>query len=1048
MSQFPDQSGTFIFDLDNVKPGGDDSVKQLAWAQRVFAEPVLTATKLNLIIPTGNKIDNDSETALYVNLQSRDSELGVQLIDARKLALREAVQSFRQAITKRERDLSVGRTRIEALEKINASEPNPQLRYGTHVFDEILVQIDTDNRELNYLRRWVTSFDALEAILQTFDDNNRVRVSEQLTRMVSQSFRADMRQRAFAQNFPNAVKARLPKLEPYAQNNSFNGLLLPLTAGTIPIAIDLRTAAYLRHFLEAISQLAAQATEQLRTGKPTAENEWFPLLSLLRAIVEFFFICNFEMPFIYTHVAVDAEDTAQIWSFDQASASWQPTTDDVNTNRYLKRISSEVARLFADNSELVNARTRDELNRFLKLAVPATNKPQEMPPLYPYTSCGLAEFDLNAANQKIKLQNAFTSIGTIIENIIADQPSCQRIASSPLGGPLQTLLGMAEFDARAFGLTEAQTLKDKDRFQMLANFWSRMGRWRAIAMLGEDYAKKVTKGMESLGQPGPEHPTFLSIVLKPTITSIAMAKGVEMTDPFSSLVIADQIRLIEMINGTWVVANDFLNRFKDVHSQGKLKRILENVPQFTQESCAELQKRFNTKWIGATNWIWSLLRNTTPNLWEFWSRLGNDNLWEIYIKQQPLAGLSGIIKLWCETARLILLIETSGSGITEKLSTNAEMVSQTILDSVQSYLQGNTMPAVLSDTINYYYDPEVRLDSWRAFTTSFHTHLRQMESDLRAMNAGEKHLAGVRALVEQLATLFPGSESSDASQVSDIIVTPPVSPDQAGALTEKDAEIFSKLFFEMLGMPDTDTIIFLKVLSLLARKETKDIIYQTSHIRPLIERLLPVRDPRLLLFTLPNTTKNYLNYLVSLDNKVLDNEEMMVTLKERTKEYFEQVQSFSQNLSMVSAHIPNILPLDRELIVKFLNAQSPANRDLPFLMVFACDQLVMDICPNNADRFYQVESAIGKIRAYLRETLEAKFEEPSVEIFPIGGGRIACREDNLFLTGHNESFELSFSEPDKAMSNYLLSKISSIKFSFAAQLLRAEFPNLRFIAQV
>ncbi|KAF0213721.1 MAG: hypothetical protein FD167_5284 [bacterium] len=117
-------------------------------------------------------------------------------------------------------------------------------------------------------------------------------------------------------------------------------------------------------------------------------------------------------------------------------------------------------------------------------------------------------------------------------------------------------------------------------------------------------------------------------------------------------------------------------------------------------------------------------------------------------------------------------------------------------------------------------------------------------------------------------------------------------------------------------------------------------------------------------------------------------------------------------------------------------------------MLFACDHLIMDICTNNAERLYQMESALGKLRVYLREQMGAEFQEPSIELFPIGGGRIACRSGRFFLTGHNESFELAFTDPHESMTNYIISKVASIKFSYASQVLRAEFPDLRFFTQL
>jgi hypothetical protein len=171
-------------------------------------------------------------------------------------------------------------------------------------------------------------------------------------------------------------------------------------------------------------------------------------------------------------------------------------------------------------------------------------------------------------------------------------------------------------------------------------------------------------------------------------------------------------------------------------------------------------------------------------------------------------------------------------------------------------------------------------------------------------------------------------------------------------------------------------------------------------------------------------------------------------LKTRTADYFNQVETFSQALASLTAQLPNMLPSDHEALDAFVQATGPANRDISFLLLFVCDQLVMDICVNKVDRAFQAESAAAKVRLYLREKADVQFEEAFLEIFPVGGGQIVYREGRFFVTGHNESFEFTFSEPDQAMSNYLLSRLACIKFSFVAQILRKEFPHLRFVVQV
>jgi hypothetical protein len=1050
MSTPNDSQAFFLFDLDTGRTA-NLSAQQLEWASRVFAEPIQVASILNLTALEAPQIDVPTEASLYTQLQNRDSEIGVMLLEIRKNDLREAIQTIREAIVKRDRDYSVSRTRLEALEKINLSEPNPQLRYPQQTFDDIRAQMATAKREMAYLQKWQTPIAALEHTLKAFDEQGRAsKANEQLVRLVGQGFRGQARLRAFAGHFREASKNRLPDLKQFSQGKDFSGYLLSIGEQNPSIAIDSRTAAYLRHLLETINLLAEMSTEFLRNCVSIPKDHWKPLLSLVRAIVEFFYICNFELPYFYINIAVDLEDTTKVWFFDTEDNTWKVTQEDTASNRYLKRLSAETSLLLADNSALLKCRTADELNRFLKLTVPPQEQAPDSASLYPYRACGLAEFEDNN-NQRLKVTTAFNTIGLLLEQLLAGS-SCERIIKSPLGSPLATLVGMAELDPRAFGLaSDLPALKDSERFRLLSDFWKLFGRWRAIAMLGEDYAKRVTKGMEAIGQPGPEHPTFLSVVLKPTMVKMAAEEGEELIDPFSALMLADQVRLLEMLNITWTIAEDFLSRLKDVHSLGKLKRIVESLPQVGATAQSSLQKRFNPKWLESTSWIWSLLRSCGPSVWDFWSKVNNPQLWDDFANAPTMQSFTKLIRLFSENVRLVLLIEASGSAIAERLQFTAETAGQAILAGVEAYLEGNSMPVPLAEVINYYYDPEVKFDSWLAFTSSFRNYLRQLQADLKSLKASEPHIKGVTAILRQLYLLYPAStQAKELAPPEEIVVPPSIStPEVIGVITEKDAELFSRVFYELLGQTDQNTNTFLKILSMLARKETLEFVYTTDRISQTINKILPGQNQKLLLLTFPTTTKNFFNYLQSIDNeKSKIPPDQWEVLKARASEYFQQMQEFSESLTSLTTHLPRILPTDYEVLNNFLKATAPANRDLPFLMLFACDHLIMDICTNNAERAYQMESALGKLRAYLREQMGAEFQEPSIELFPIGGGRIACREGRFFLTGHNESFELAFAEPHQAMTNYIISKVASIKFSYAAQVLSSEFPNLRFFAQL
>src|SRR5262249_25785484 len=408
--------------------------------------------------------------------------------------LRESIELLRSAMAKRERDAAMARSLISTMEKINEAEPNPKLRYGERAFEEIESRITGDLREFYYLRKRHSFIDSLYFVLQSLEsDGRRTRISEEIMRLFGQNYRAHARLRAYVHNFRESFKDRLPGLEVYKNDRGVSGFLLPLSEDRSAVVIEQRTATYLRHFLETISRLTLVSTEYLRSRRPASgamEEPWFPLLTLLRAIVEFFYFCNFEMPFCYTDLLVDTDNTNLVWVLDQKQNNWRSVPEAVGATRHLKRVSFEAAHVLMEDEPMLECRSPEELNRFLKREVsPGSELSTSIAPqFYPYGGCGLADFDFNPSGQRVKFQTAFASIGVIIDKLAGGQSECPHIARSVLGGPFETILGIAEFDPVAFGLEAGEDgpLNRLERFGLLSRFWRTAGRRRAISMLGEE----------------------------------------------------------------------------------------------------------------------------------------------------------------------------------------------------------------------------------------------------------------------------------------------------------------------------------------------------------------------------------------------------------------------------------------------------------------------------------------------------------------------------------------------------------------------------------
>lgn len=1034
----------FNFDVEQI---GSDSLEQRRreWAKRVFAEPIQLAGDDLLSVLAGDVSDPAVEAAMYTNLQSRDSEISVYLIGRNRAELRDSISVVRQALIKRERDLSASRTRIEMMDRVNASEPNPKLHYPPQVYEEIMAHMAVDWREYSYLQNRRHMLDSLERLLSTFEmAASGKRTDEQMLRLFAQAYRGHMRLRGFEAQFKELLRREIP-LTPFTNDSGFEGYILPLRDRQ-PVVLDRVACSYLYHLLETIEMLAGSSASYLASHKNVEEGDWFPLFATLRAVVEFFYICNFELPYFHTELVMTRDGEERVLTFDRERNEWQPVEDLQGSPRQTKRICAEAAALVAESVGLLKCRSVDEVNRLLKreLATSTENPPANDTTFRPYFGFGLAEFDFNPANQRTKMQAAFPVVMSVIDHLASDSRRFPLLGVAE--SPAQTLLGLAEFDWKAYGLAgEPPALAGVEKYRLLSRFWRTVSRRRAISMLGEAYSRKVALAMEALGEPGPEHPTFMSIMLKPTMTNIALVRGEELSDPFSGLMIADQVRLAEMLGITWTVAAEFLERLKDVHSQGKLKRVIEGLPQVIQAQQNDLKRRFNPKWLQSQHWVWSLLRAVAPTVWDFWIKVGEGTTWqEPLLVMPPLQALNLLIKLFCETARLLLLIEVSGTAIGERLEIDAEGAAQSILSSIQDYLEGSSMPQVLAEAVNYYYDPEERFDSWLGFTSALKLHLRQMLIDYQKIGAGKQYIDGVSSILSQLEMLYPSTRKvAEAAQKAASVAPVPVVA-QTVSISEAGALSFGRVFFELLGLQEGETVLFLKLLSMLARSSTEQFINCPERVHVLISELLPEQYQRLLLFGFPGATQAFFDYLRHIEKDGPLTEQMAESVRARSAEYFRNLATYADTIIDITSQLPMILPEDHEALKNFFHASAPATREVSYLFLFACEQLFMDVCATRADRGYQLETAPVKIRSYLRKQGGSNFEDPTIEFFPVGGGRILYQHGNITVTGQNDSFEFAFSEPEKAMSNYLISKVASMKSSFIARLLHEEFPGIQF----
>ncbi|MCS6885668.1 MAG: hypothetical protein RMM17_04860 [Acidobacteriota bacterium] len=1011
------------------------------WAESIFDAPERDCPALNPRDYESGFISSEQESLLYRDLRSRDSDVGIGLLRPRRSELLDAIAYVRNATSRREHELSMYKSRLESLGKLADEVGN------NAAAQEMQLRLEKLERDLDYLHAYASKLDSLERMMKLVgDERSRVtRTAEQMLRLFSQSWRGLIKIKAWEHHFKEG--ASLPHLNRYKQPGEPSGYLLPLGDDSRSVAVSREAAGYLLHLLESINLLAEEYREYVVARGLDPDAGWGPAHRLIRAIVELFYFCNFELPFSYVDLAVDPDDASQLWTYNYSEGSWSVITEDANSSRSLKRIAAEAAHILVRGYRLLRCRSDEELDRLVAEEGPQISSPGEAHDYKLFLCSGLSDFDLEPAGQKVKFRMAFKSLGRIFSAICQDQPQLTMVASSSLGGPLETLLGMALLDSRAFSFPAGTATPNPiARYQVLSQFWRSIGRRRAISMLGEDYVKQVTGGLASLGEQGPEHPTFLTMRVGTVVgAGKEGAVAARPASPFSVLGLADQIRFLDLTLQSWALTEEIVARLKEVHSQGKLRRVIESLPQLVNNRKETLATRFNQRWITSNSWQWSFFRSSMPVVWDFWQKLATGEAWDEQLtKLPPYQALGLLLKLFGDIVRVILVIELSDSELSQSLTVEAETAGQKVIQSIEGFLEaGERVPQPVTEAINFYYDPEIRFDSWLAFAASYKKFLATLRQDMASLKFDNKLLEAIDLLVEQIDILYPVRKQEEKK------------PEQQPQVEKSEGivvidEPLSEKIVDLLAMlgEDNGGWLKLKLLSLAAQPQKRQLVDLLHGTRRVIEQLLPGPEnasARALLVQVPRMAEGFYNFLRKMLDQGLPSDESLIELRPQVRDYFVQLEEIYNATVALAENLPRILPEDRRRLEEYLTTAPQRSSGLPFLVLIACDRVVLDIGDFDIPASVQAERGEARLRAYMRGTLGAVIEEPSVEIFPIGSGRVLARPGVCIVTSSPDGFNPYWSDLFHLLQSDNYSDYVSTKFKLVAQSLASEFPGIRVL---
>lgn len=1019
MSEFYAGQVDFTFTSDTGV--GEKGAEKWNWAASVFCDPLAMPPRLQT--KWASQLPEGGEAALYSDFQTRDTELGFRLLEARVPQLKLALHCFQNGLVKNQRAITTIRTRLDAIEKINQSEPNPALRHPPEVIAGLQRELTEASEEFEYLRGFTGRLDSLASIIELIADTSGAdSFREQCFRLIGLSWKGQMKQKAFQQRFPHL---RYHVNQQPGQPLHFN---LPGAKG-IPeanITIDEATAGYLIHCLETIATMALESMPlfDAQQRKQYLSGSWSPPLMMLRAIVELFHYCNFELPYQFSTRYVDRDEPVRIWNFQAGDNQWSSSTEEQLGDR-LKRQAAEIASLLISPPPFLSCTDMAELSRYCRPSIAAGEISAHGQHL-PYASVGLARLDCDQRNKVFKFQSGYELSAQLLDQLVATQPHLTRAFQSALGGTLLTLRGLAKLEPAAFKAEGA--IEDSDRFSLLSRFWRLVAKHRPLALLGHDYAKAVYAGMAANGEPPPDRSSLLSVHLSSVFTQTAMAKGAQLNDPIAALVLSDQIRLVELINESWAFANDCFMRLAG-NGPADLEQLFKTTT-LSPEHETVLARSFNSKWLQATQSIWSLIRAAAPELWRFWTQLSNKiSVQDMLTAVDAESGIDYLCKISAETIRLMLLVETCSPVFAERLIAGAEDGCREMLGAFAPFAGF----AKLVATVGYYFDLSIQHDRWLAFTSNFHRHLKDLSRGLEQSEQARPQLDMLKAAITQLEIQYP-----DIAEQQQVSVDTQVAASAAGtqkvtvAIDEAVAQSVETICQQLLGgqafAPDR-----LPEMIGLARidgmgEELRAIAQLSETLKSNIEDSL-----RPLIFS-SSTALADINKIVKQASAFTD------AARTEVINYLVKVKQF---VSFIQNSLSDTLFCEADAAARLKNAAFADSESR--IGFFLCSAYGATLCSLSEVR--DEAAAIAKARDSVMARVGDRLPNWQPEILMLGGGRLRCGKGVITLCGIDDLNPV-FSEPKGAVSARLLWYALKMRFEIAQRVIGNQIPGVKLTVEI
>jgi hypothetical protein len=1021
--------GSFNFTFNSDVDKKDISIERQEWANALFGNPLVFPLQLQPNIINGELATY--EPSLYSDWQTRDTELGYNLLSPRVQPLSQAIDCFRSGIMQRQRLIALKRTQMEALIKINQNEHNPALRHPAALIEELQHEVLNATREYDFLRSFSApielSADVINSLL-SLGGSGQYRPVEQIYRLLGLAWKGQLKIQAFRQRFANVQY----DLKVNSRHSPHFFLAGARNVAGIEITLDEQVVFYILHCLETIQELThhLDGLFEPETRQRYLQEQWSPPLVLVRAIVELFHFCQFEMPYRHANIHVDTLDADRLWTYRADSGQWQSHKEEAAGDR-LKRQIAELIRLLIAPPAFLNCRDPQELSAYCQ-SRPVRTKSTLLEQYHPYRSIGLARLEIEPRGQFYKFQSGYELAAQLLEQIINIYPPLLKAFTSKVGGPLLTLRAMARLDGSAF-VGDYPDLNDSERYALLSKFWQLLSRQRPLALLGQDYAKAVHNGITALGEMPPERSSLLSVQLSTIFRQNIWKKEDPIIDPIMTLVIADQFRLIDLINASWALVAEYFKLVINNSDESMLRQVLATMTIAADQEELVAQ-RFNDRWINATQPIWSLIRSSAPVVWDLWISLR---------KRIPLVNTLGsydlesalgyIFRIAGDTARLILILEGINPTLAERLSIHAEAASRELLTTFFPYIHS----LGLMTNFNCYFDLECRHDSWLAFVTSYRTYLLQISQKLEKAGENEEYIAVIRNTIDRLQEQYPSVAANGEEAMS---VAAPPSPNTGHlaldplVIDEELSITLETICQKLLGNEAFTPDRLLQLLGLLRNNAINQDLVDLAKWAELLHGALSANYLRTAVLITPRVVKETVAFLrKALQHSPQLSDRATVELVS----YLDKVNTFSRqvqgtlDMSVWDAH--NI----REPYKRLTGNQLKVN-NTEFVLYSVMGQVFIKIGV--------VGTAKEIVRGLELEVLaytQTRFPNWQPEVLLLGGGRIQIAQEELVLSGNSE-FNPSFTAPQQPVSAKLLWYALKVRYETVVRLLSTVLPTSQF----